>query len=96
MIDGVEVAQNAERAKARPHKQQRQVAGLPAEAAARAQQDNRRKQDGNRVAEEAFLDGGQVAGQPHEGVHQCEAEGRAQDQYDGAGLLVFHVTFTSF
>ena len=90
MVDGVIVAEDAERAAGRAQDEQRKVALLPLEAAFFAPEHDHRDRDRDQIAEQRFLCERQIAREAHERRHEREAERREHDIADGLALVGKH------
>ena len=90
MVDGVIVAEDAERAAGRAQDEQRKVALLPLEAAFFAPEHDHRDRDCDQIAEQRFLCERQIAREAHERRHEREAERREHDIADGLALVGKH------
>ena len=90
MVDGVIVAEDAERAAGRAQDEQRKVALLPLEAAFFAPEHDHRDRDRDQIAEQRFLCERQIAREAHERRHKREAERREHDIADGLALVGKH------
>ncbi len=86
MVNGVKIANQPHRAADRPQQQPWRVFQFCPQAGAFLPEDCASKGDGNQVAEEAFLQGGQITGQAHHSAHSGKAESGGDNQQNALSL----------
>ena len=90
MVNGVIIAQDAQRAERRTGDELRQVFAVELKFLFCAQQDNHGEYQCNKIAEKAFLHRRQIAGQPDEQIHQREEKRRQDNKENAFGFVICH------
>ena len=93
VINGVEVAENADRTRKRPADKQRQVFLFKMKFTPVFYHYRESEEKRNKIAEKAFFGRGKISRQSDEHIHKRETECRDYNQYYSLVLLVYFIGY---